>query len=73
MREDMFKVIVERPRWGCGHAEKLRMPRDNRGYLSFARAGKSKRLNENLNPLIRFIRGKVGRPRNQVHGEIVPV
>jgi hypothetical protein len=70
MREDMFKVIVERPRWGRRNAGKLRMPRDDRGYLSFARSGKSKGLNENLNPLVRFIRGKVGRPWNQVHAEI---
>lgn len=99
MRDDMFKVIVERPRRGVGYyrtlhneyraakrfkvntycnpdltgieydvidefsSTKLPMRSRNLGW-----DGKS--LNENLNPLRRFIAKQVGRPWNDVYSEI---
>jgi hypothetical protein len=77
MRADMFKVIVERPRWG--HRErspKLRRIHDphvkfmghkrhvweSRGYAKF--------FNENLAPLIRFLRSRIGRRWDDVYSEI---
>ncbi|WP_257459783.1 hypothetical protein [Archangium lipolyticum] len=81
MREDMFKVIVERPR--------MRIPKRNgshypRGRLKIDRGdfeeapkregmGRGygyKYLNENLAPLRRFLRSCVGRPWNDVYSEI---
>lgn len=75
MRDDMFKVIVERPR------RKSRDPRgrDGRHYRDAsdaaflpAKAGYRdfKSLNENLRPLARFLEAQVGRPWNKVYGEI---
>jgi len=80
MRSDMSKVIVERPRWsghGCGDYP--------RGYLenrwgpdlenaprmeAMGRRYAQKCLNENLQPLVRFLRKHVGRPWNKVRSEI---
>ena len=78
MREDMFKVIVERPRRGA----RLRL---NRARLDGAddlpaRIGmkrlraingtKSKSLNENLKPLKRYLMKQANRPWDKVYMEI---
>ena len=99
MRDDMFKVIVERPRRGVGYYSTL--PNEYRAAKRFkvntycnpdlsgieydvvdefsstklpmrARSigWDGKRLNENLNPLRRFIAKQVGRPWNDVYSEI---
>lgn len=90
MRDDMFKVIVERPRRGVGYYRTL--PNDYRAAKRFKLdddfevddefCGKTqpmrarqigwdgKSLNENLNPLRRFLSKQVGRPWNDVYSEI---
>jgi hypothetical protein len=73
MREDMAKVIVERPRRGAGWARKGRAAkrlgdypfRENGRY-----GGRTKFLNENLAPLERFLHAQVNRPWNKVYSEI---
>ena len=78
MRTDMFKVVVERPRWGAGHAAspKLkRTPDPNIQYIGLKRHASiatpySKSLNENLAPLVRFLRSRRGRPWDSVFSEI---
>lgn len=78
MRADMFKVIVERPRWGAGHASsvKLKRSRDpDRKFIGLNRHAKcearyTKSLNENLQPLVRFLRSKRGCRWNDVFSEI---
>ena len=76
----MAKVIVERPRVGGGR----RFPRpvvgggrgraleDLPGREGIRRpwAGDRKFLNENLAPLLRYLRSQVGRPWDKVYGEI---
>jgi hypothetical protein len=73
MRKDMAKVIVERPRQGrytrikktprdfedCPSKEGMRKPYLNR-----------KSLNENLNPLWRFLERNINRPWDKVYSEI---
>lgn len=78
MRSDMFKVIVERPRWGASHAAspKLKRTKDytlkhighKRHACESTRYTKS--LNENLAPLVRFLRSRLGQPWNSVFSEI---
>jgi len=78
MRADMYKVIVEQPRWGAGHAPspKLkRTPDPHIQYIGLKRhahiaAPYSKSLNENLAPLVRFLRSRRGRPWDSVFSEI---
>ncbi|HEY8699019.1 MAG TPA: hypothetical protein VIM02_15535 [Rhizomicrobium sp.] len=80
MREDMFKVIVERPRGGKGwaHSSRKRLNRDGdlptkigvKRHVLITRA-KSKWLSENLTPLKRYLGKQVGRPWSDVHSEIV--
>jgi hypothetical protein len=73
MREDMYKVIVERPRrWKDGHAAAARLRNDHSGPTRLrARAGYGYRsLNENLAPLRRYLRAQVGRPWDKVFSEI---
>jgi len=77
MRADMFKVIVERPRWGAGHAPSVKLKRDKDphkqiGLRRHAReqAAYTKGLNENLAPLVRFIQRRVGRRWDDVFSEI---
>jgi hypothetical protein len=78
MRRDMPKVIVERPRRG---AVKLRNRKAVRGEddllpvkIGMKRdareRGGYKSLNENLNPLKRYLESQVGRPWNKVWSEI---
>ena len=82
MRCDMAKVIVERPRFGGG----TKYPRGSVRYTdrlgiedwhkreSIGRRWQGhsaqKFLNENLAPLRRFLRSKVGKPWNKVYAEI---
>jgi len=82
MREDMAKVIVERPRFGGG----VRFPRTTAAVRddlpleeSWKRQGmrrpwnwtpSRKMLNENLAPLVRYLRSNVGRPWNKVYSEV---
>jgi hypothetical protein len=83
MRKDMAKVIVERPRLGRSAAglrpgrtravedddgEPIRAPRAAR--TPKAKAQKTKSLNENLNPLRRYLQSQTGRPWNKVYSEI---
>lgn len=76
MREDMAKVIVERPRRGGGNTRKGRaVPLDHlpfgegmrRPHVSYYRG---KTLNENLAPLRRYLDRQVGRPWRKVYAEI---
>jgi hypothetical protein len=77
MRSDMSKVIVERPRsGGPGTYPRARL-RDAWSSLdeaplieSMGGRYQSKYLNENLQPLVRFLRSNLGRPWNKVRSEI---
>lgn len=85
MRKDMSKVIVERPRRGLSRAkaakpgrsrivvdddgEPLRAGKGGREPLR-AKTLKTKWLNENLNPLKRYLASQVGRPWRKVYSEI---
>jgi hypothetical protein len=77
MRGDMPKVIVERARRGAGPLRKGRALRDDDlavskiGVKRHARQrGGYKMLNENLNPLKRYLETQVGRPWNKVWSEV---
>jgi hypothetical protein len=76
MREDMFKVIVERPRLGGGNRRKGRSRpfEDLPSKIGMRRfheeRSEHKWLNENLAPLRRYLEQQVGRPWNQVYSEI---
>ena len=76
MREDMDKVIVERPRWGSrwigsGEGRRYRASEDvpsKQGMRQGYRLRKD--LNEDLNPLKRYIASQVNRPWIKVYGEL---
>ena len=85
MRKDMSKVIVERPRTGRAagdlrpgrtraveddDGEPVRAGRGGRSPLKHDRQRKTKRLNETLNPLKRYLGKQVGRPWDKVFSEI---
>ena len=77
MRRDMFKVIVERPRYFTpGGSTRGRAPRDvedapsHQGMHRRYKAHAQKELNENLAPLRRYLLKQVGRPWNKVFSEI---
>lgn len=77
MREDMFKVIVERPRWGSRHATKTKLRYDKcegrsrvTGRRLASEIGYRKSLNENLAPLKRYLHKQVGRRWDDVFSEI---
>jgi len=73
MRDDMHKVIVERPRRGAGWARDGRpLPVEDQPSRDKFRRGsqRSKTLNENLAPLKRYLQKQVGRPWDKVYGEI---
>jgi hypothetical protein len=74
----MFKLIVERPRLGASHAPPVKLKRDrdqDRKFIGLKRhvrerAAYSKSLNENLAPLVRYLRKQRGRPWDDVFSEI---
>jgi hypothetical protein len=78
MRADMFKIIIERPRWGSRHAPavKLRNERDpHRKFVGLNRQVQErgiirKSLSENLAPLKRFLQKQRGRDWDDVFSEI---
>jgi hypothetical protein len=75
MRSDMFKVIVERPR---GRSWKDNTVRNRRRKFDFDSPSHARMregvsgpyLNENLNPLRRYLLAQVNRPWNKVWSEI---
>jgi hypothetical protein len=76
MREDMAKVIVERPRIIDSFVHKGRvrpldeLPKQLGMRRSQRERGGYKMLNENLAPLRRFLERQVGRPWDKVYSEI---
>jgi hypothetical protein len=73
MREDMSKVIVERPRKYKGDdAEAVRRRNDFDGpeFLGIRAGYDYRSLNENLSPLRRYLRAQAGRPWSKVFSEI---
>jgi hypothetical protein len=86
MREDMSKVVIERPRWGHslpGYKTRLRirrydpekdyddLPRRISGSRSkYIRGGEIKFFSDLLGPLRRFLRSNIGRPWDQVYSEM---
>lgn len=86
MREDMYEVIIERPRRGSrmGHprrarrmdakVEAVRDPDSLVGKIGMKRGAKLarayKQLNENLAPLRRYLERQVNRPWDKVWSEI---
>ena len=78
MRDDMSKVIVERPRFkprrASGCPPKIDADSDLPAFIGMKRLHKErqnyKTLNENLAPLKRYLFKQVGRPWNKVYSEI---
>ncbi|MSP03368.1 MAG: hypothetical protein EXR07_20345 [Acetobacteraceae bacterium] len=76
MREDMARVIVERPRIPAFNNRKGRLqaledlPAHEGMRRPRALRGDRKELNENLTPLRRYLERQVGRPWDKVHSEI---
>ena len=76
MREDMYKVIVERPRQGSRRASSragrlYRASEDVPSKMGIKHGIEpSKWLNENLAPLRRFIAAQVHRPWRKVYAEL---
>jgi hypothetical protein len=76
MRDDMFKVIVERPRRVNSNAYKgdgrpFRNGEDGPAMLGMKKGYNDRKwLNENLAPLKRFLEKQVNRPWDKVYGEV---
>lgn len=78
MRNDMFKVIVERPRHGWNlriKRSRLAVAEDFPSFMGVKRfralnRTQTKGLNENLAPLKRYLMKQVGRPWRKVYSEI---
>lgn len=78
MREDMFKIIVERPRGGRSWARPYKLKHDKdlgRKHAGLKRSvleqhGHTKHLNENLAPLRRYLHKQKGRNWDAVFSEI---
>ena len=77
MRDDMFKILVERPRRGGGWARRGRAPTELDSLPKFLglkrqvrERGGYKQLNENLAPLRRYLEGQINRPWNKTYSEI---
>ena len=73
MREDMYKVIVERPRRSKGRdsiAARLRNDFDGPMRLGMRAGYGYRELNENLAPLRRYLHAQIGRPWNKVFSEV---
>jgi hypothetical protein len=77
MREDMAKLLVERPRRGglrALAAKKVQLKEDDDGAIQQEAMRKRwrerKEFNEYFAPLKRYIQSQVGRPWNKVYSEI---
>jgi hypothetical protein len=76
MREDMARVIVERPRikpfkMRKGRVQPLEdMPQHEGMRRAQAMRGERKQLTENLNPFRRYLESRAGRPWSKVYSEI---
>ena len=75
MRKDMFKVIVERPRWGSrarAHNREVELDEDAsaRETTGQRHRDRCKHLNENLSPLKRWLAAQVDRPWDKVYAEL---
>ena len=75
MREDMLKVIVERPRRRSTKrvlpsVTRLRDDLDGPARLGMRTGYDYRELNESLGPLRRHLEAQVGRPWNKAFGEI---
>lgn len=80
MRDDFNKLLTERERRGSTSRfgevrhDKHFAPDEVAGRESMKKRydayGDRKDFNENLNPLIKFLRGQVGRPWNKIYSEI---
>ena len=78
MREDMARVLVDRPRRGMRrrmkrrklHQGQVRRPEETLRREPMSRGRGTKWLNENLAPLERYLRSQVGRPWDKVYSEI---
>lgn len=74
MREDMSKVIVERPRRGGGvqgDGRQWRNSRERGSHLGMTRGYRYRKgLNENLAPLKRWLHKQVHRPWDKVYAEL---
>lgn len=71
MRRDMSKKLVERPRFPGRPRKGRALPlEDLPKREGMSRGRGTKRFNENLAPLRRFLERRVGRPWDQVYGEI---
>ena len=76
MREDMARVIVERPRINPRNTRKGRarsldeLPPHEGMRRAQALRGDRKQLNEILAPLRRYLESQVGRPWSKVYAEI---
>lgn len=82
MRSDMYEVLIERPRGGAGWGRKWQKPnwrcldqddgpRDGGPTRQRMKPRcPSKWLSENLQPMVRFLRSRVGRPWDQVYSEM---
>jgi len=83
MREDMDKVLVERPRCGRARVRRLKGSRRQRrhrldpdGESALQRLGMRrdaidrKHFGEHLNPMYRYLRKQVDRPWDKVYGEL---
>lgn len=73
MRNDMYKVIVERPRRG-GHGSACRRvddPEESPRCEGLRKRHRDRKwLNENLRPLERYLGAQVGRPWDKVYADI---
>ncbi len=84
MRADMFKVIVERPRhqysekrfFDVKRAKNFKLDDENDVCDTYSlkkvsmKRGGTKSLNENLRPLLRFLKSKIGYSWDRVYSEI---
>jgi len=80
MRSDMFEVIIERPRWGGKHGRgdgagkgrraEPRRQQEAATWEPVSQGRGTKHLNENLRPLFRFLRSRLGQPWDAVRSEI---
>jgi hypothetical protein len=74
MRSDMFKLIVEAPRRGHNQKSDGRIFRNSEeapAKLGMRAGYRSRKwLNENLNPLERYLHAQIGRPWDKVYSEI---